>query len=97
MKAGSTRRTDLSAGTARTLRAVPRATGGNGKLLELYRVLSAEEAAQFLGLAESTVRDMTYRHQLPHVKTGKRGVGYQVLDLIEWLERRKVAATGKLE
>ncbi len=29
-----------------------------------------------------TVRNMTARHELPCIKTGKRGVGYRVVDLI---------------
>ena len=36
--------------------------------------MDAGEAARFLGLAESTVRDMTYRHELPYVKVGTRAV-----------------------
>jgi excisionase family DNA binding protein len=64
------------------------ATGGQAKLLELYRVLSAEEAAAMLGLALGTVRHMTARHELPSIKTGKRGVGYRVIDLIAWQEER---------
>jgi len=72
----------------RALRSVMTATGGNAKLLELYRVLSAEEAAEFLGLALQTVRNMTARQELPCIKTGKRGVGYRVIDLIAWQEAR---------
>ncbi|MBV8356422.1 MAG: helix-turn-helix domain-containing protein [Deltaproteobacteria bacterium] len=61
---------------------------GNAKLLELYRILSAEEAAAFLEIALQTVRNMTARHQLPCIRTGKRGVGYRVIDLIGWQEHR---------
>lgn len=79
---------EASAGTARTLRSVLIETGGQAKVLELYRILSAEEAADFLGLALQTVRNMTARHELPSIRTGKRGVGYRVIDLIGWQERR---------
>jgi excisionase family DNA binding protein len=72
------------------LTAVLRATGGEAKVLELYKLLTAEQAAEFLGLAEPTVRDMTYRHELPCVKIGKRGVRYRVIDLIGWTDRRMV-------
>jgi excisionase family DNA binding protein len=72
------------------LTAVLRATGGEARVLELYKLLTAEQAAQFLGLAEPTVRDMTYRHELPCVKIGKRGVRYRVIDLIVWTDRRVV-------
>ena len=70
---------------------VLRATAGEAKVRELFQLLTAEQAAQFLGMAEPTIRDMTYRHELPHVKIGKRGVRYRVIDLIGWSDRRSVA------
>jgi excisionase family DNA binding protein len=70
---------------------VLRATGGEAKVRELFQLLTADEAAQFLGIAEPTVRDMTYRHELPHVKVGKRGVRYRVIDLIGWTDDRTIA------
>jgi len=73
------------------LAAVLRATAGGAKVRELFQLLTAEQAAQFLGMAEPTIRDMTYRHELPHVKIGKRGVRYRVIDLIGWSDRRSVA------
>ena len=85
---------DGRAGQMAALRGVLIATGGQTKLLELYRVLSAEEAAEFLGLALQTVRNMTARHELPIVQTGKRGVGYRVIDLIAWQEARSRPATA---
>jgi excisionase family DNA binding protein len=88
MKGGGRQRSEVGAATVRALRGVPAATGGNAKLLELYRVLSAEEAAAFLGIALQTVRNMTARRELPCIKTGKRGVGYRVIDLIRWQEVR---------
>jgi len=47
-----------------------------------------------LGLAEPRVRDMTYRHELPHVKVGVRGVRYRLVDLIKWSDTRSRAAAG---
>jgi excisionase family DNA binding protein len=88
MRAVGRKRSEARAATARVLRSVLQATGGNAKLLELYRILSAEQAAEFLGLALQTVRNMTARHELPCIKTGKRGVGYRVIDLIGWQETR---------
>jgi hypothetical protein len=40
------------------------------------------------------VRKMTARHELPCIKTGKRGVGYRVIDLIDWQESRRVPGIG---
>ena len=70
---------------------VLRATAVEAKVRELFQLLTAEQAAQFLGMAEPTIRDLTYRHELPHVKIGKRGVRYRVIDLIGWSDRRSVA------
>lgn len=69
------------------LRSVLVKTGGQAKIEELYRHLRADEAAHFLGFAEQTVRDMTYRNELPYVKVGKRGVRYRLIDLIAWSDR----------
>ena len=85
-------RLDGRAGELASLREVIIATGGQVKIQELYRLLTAEEAAQFLGLAKSTVRDMTYRDELPHVKVGRRGVRYRLIALIGWQDRRQHAA-----
>jgi hypothetical protein len=49
-----------------------------------------------LGLALQTVRNMTARHELACVKTGKRGVGYRVMDLIAWQERRLQPVAGQV-
>ena len=73
MRVGGRCRASTNAETIRTLRSVLVATGGAAKIEELYRLMSADEVARFLGLAESTVRDMTYRRQLPFVKVGTRG------------------------
>jgi excisionase family DNA binding protein len=89
MRAGGKSRSAPNAETIRALRSVLHATGGGAKVEELYRVMRAVEAARFLGLAEPTVRDMTYRHELPHVKLGARAVGYRVIDLINWQESRR--------
>jgi len=76
------------------LRSVLFTSGGQATVLELYRVLSAKEAVAFLGLALQTVRNVTARRELSCVKTGKRGVGYRVVDLIAWQEARLRSATG---
>jgi predicted DNA-binding transcriptional regulator AlpA len=73
------------------LRSVLTATGGEARIEEVYRVLGAEEAARFLGVSESQVRHLTCRRELPCIKTGKRGVGYRLIDLINWQEARLVA------
>jgi excisionase family DNA binding protein len=77
------------------LRSVLVALGGRAKVEELYRLFNAAEAASFLGLAEPTVRDMTYRNELPYVKVGTRAVRYRVIDLIAWTEHRACGASTR--
>jgi hypothetical protein len=48
-----------------------------------YRLREGSATSGFLGLAEPTVRDMTYSHELPLTKVGVRGVRYRLIDLIE--------------
>ena len=72
-----------------TLRSVLLDTGGQAKIEELYRLLNAEQAAHFLGLSESQVRHMTCRKELPCVQLSPNRVGYQLIDLIDWLRARK--------
>ncbi len=80
---------DSRAAELGTLRSVLTATGGQAKIEELYRLLNAEEAAHFLGLSESQVRHMTCRSELPCVQLSPNRVGYQLIDLIDWLRARK--------
>lgn len=50
--------------------------------MDTDRLLTAEEAAKFLGLRVSTIRRLTYTRQLPSVRpTGRRAVRYRVSDL----------------
>jgi excisionase family DNA binding protein len=92
MRSAGNKRSDTGAVAGRALRAAERIMGRPVTLEECGRVLKAEEAAHFLGLDVSTVRHMTCRGELTHIKTGKRGVVYQLTDLIEWLEARRVPA-----
>lgn len=65
-----------------------RATAGEAKVRELFQLLTAEETAEFLALEVGTVRNLTYRRELPSVKIGSSGVRYRLLDLIAWSEQR---------
>lgn len=65
-----------------------RATAGEVKVRELFQLMTAEEAGEFLALELGTVRNLTYRHELPSVKIGARGVRYRLIDLIAWSEQR---------
>lgn len=54
--------------------------------------LTRAEAAQFLGLAESTLETdaTTHRLKIPFYKLGPRKVYYRRSDLQDWLEGRRV-------
>jgi len=74
-----------------TLKAALLATAGQANVRDLYQLLTAEEAAEFLALDVGTIRNLTYRRGLPCVKVGLRGVRYRLLDLIVWQEERSRA------
>jgi predicted DNA-binding transcriptional regulator AlpA len=80
---------DDRAGELAIVRSVLREPDGQAAIEDVRGLLDAAGVARFLALAESTVRDMTYRRELPCVKVGLRAVRYQISDLIEWIERRK--------
>ncbi len=61
---------------------------GQGTLQLLAQLLTAEETAELLGMELGTIRNMTYRRELPVVKIGRRGVRYRLLDLLAWIEER---------
>jgi excisionase family DNA binding protein len=47
------------------------------------------DAARYLAVSDSAVRQMVWRGDLPHIKTGKRIV-LDLRDLDGWIEREKV-------
>jgi excisionase family DNA binding protein len=94
MKRSGNTQSDGSTGDTGTLRSVLVATGGQAKLRELYQVLSPAEAAEFLGFALQTVRNMTSRRELPCIRHGKKVVGYRLIDLIAWLDMHKQPAVA---
>lgn len=57
------------------------------------RLLTADEAAYFLGLKVSTVRRLTYTREIPCVHpTGRRAVRYRLSDLEALLRMRSQPA-----
>lgn len=61
--------------------------------VKIEKLLNAEEAGQFLGLKTSTIRRMTYTHELPCVHpTGRRAVRYRLSDLEALLRMRSQPA-----
>jgi excisionase family DNA binding protein len=92
MKRGGNIQSHGLTGDMGTLRSVLVATGGQAKLRELYQILSPAEAAEFLGLALQTVRNMTSRGELLGIRHGKKVIGYRLIDLIAWQEAQKQLA-----
>jgi hypothetical protein len=71
-KVKSIETTDTKKEDVAVLKAVLKATGGDAKVRELFQLLSAEEAAEFLALDLDTISNLTYRRELPCVKVGPR-------------------------
>ena len=61
---------------------------GQGATQLLAQLLTAEEVAELLSMELGTIRNLTYRRELPCVKIGPRGVRYRLLDLLAWIEER---------
>ena len=60
------------------------------------RLLTAPEAAEFLGLRLATIRKLTYRRQLPVVRpTGRRTVRYRLSHLERLIKERTQPALFK--
>jgi excisionase family DNA binding protein len=53
------------------------------------RLLSQQEAAVYLGISYWTLRDLTFRGEVPHVKIGRR-ILVDRLDLDAYLDRAKI-------
>jgi excisionase family DNA binding protein len=53
------------------------------------RLLSQQEAAAYLGISYWTLRDLTFRGEVPHVKIGRR-ILVDLLDLDAYLDRVKI-------
>ena len=61
---------------------------GQGATQLLAQLLTAEEVAELLSMELGTIRNLTYRRELPCVKIGPRGVRYRLFDLLAWIEER---------
>ena len=59
------------------------------------RCLKTTDAAKYLGLSPRGLLDMTRLHKIPHVRLGTRTIVYDLQDLDEFVETRRVAATEK--
>lgn len=53
------------------------------------RLLTAEEAATYLGIKLNTIQKWTCRHRLPVVRLSRRAVRYDIRDLDRLIESRK--------
>jgi len=58
-----------------------------------YReTITANEAAQLIGISEWSVYDLARRHIIPHVKIGTRRVLFRRTSLLAWLEAQEQAS-----
>lgn len=53
-------------------------------------LLTYKDAADLLGLRPGTLYAMVSRHQIPHVRLGKRLVRFDAAELNQWLNERRV-------
>ncbi len=57
--------------------------------------LTYQMAAEYLGVAVSTLQSWVCRKQIPHLRLGRRMVRFQKAALDAWLRERAVPAKGR--
>lgn len=62
--------------------------------LDAARLLTAAEAAHYLGLAEGTVRNRASANEIPFVKLG-RSLRFRRSELDQWVKERDAEAKGQ--
>jgi len=56
------------------------------------RLISIPEAAQLLNVTRSALYAMVERGEVPHVRMGQRRIRFDLVDLRQWLESKRVPA-----
>ena len=59
-------------------------------------VLNLEEAADFLGVAKSTLYKMTHLNQLPYFKPAGKLIFFEKKDLLDWVRGVKVMSEEEI-
>ena len=60
-------------------------------------VLTADEAARYMGISKSTLYKMTMRKQIPHSKPNGKVCYFNRLELEAWLMSNRVATADELQ
>jgi len=60
-----------------------------GTAASIRRLISIQEASEYLAVSGWTVRRMIWNGELPHVRRGRR-ILLDLRDLDSWIEREKV-------
>lgn len=58
------------------------------------RLLTAAEAAEYLNTTETALRKRVQRREVPFVRTGKRGLRFDQVQLDAWIDERTVQAVS---
>ena len=53
-------------------------------------LLGYAQAAEYIGLAEATVRRYVFLRLLPHIKLGRKLVRFKAEDLAQWIDQHAV-------
>jgi excisionase family DNA binding protein len=53
--------------------------------------LTAEELPTLLPFSIDTIRELTQRKEIPHIRYGHRTVRYPLREISEWIEKRRQA------
>lgn len=60
-------------------------------------VLNLKEACRFLDLSKSSLYKLTSKKEIPHYKPSGRKIYFKKIELIQWIEKGKVATISDEE
>lgn len=61
------------------------------------KILTADEAAKYLGISKSTLYKMTMAHTIPHYKPMGKMMYFEREELERWILEKKVASVSEVE
>lgn len=67
------------------------------KLITAKELLTFDEVAELTGLSKSYLYKLTSARQIPHYKPNGRLIYFNRAEILEWMQRGKVATSEELE
>lgn len=71
--------------------------GTTKEALAQKKVLTSDEAADYMGVSKSYLYKLTMRHEIPHYKPRGKMCYFNRQELEQWLQRNRVATVDEIE